>query len=178
VESAQSSGLVLAAAAARTIREEVERARGNEVCFVAAVDAGSIEEPRVVARGHGTAVLAAARDAPPGSLVLHNHPSGDLTPSDADLRVAADLYAQGVGLGIVDNSATELYIVVEPLVPESLEPLDAAELDALLGPGGPISEAHAAYEDRPTQRDMSREVGRVYNEGGIALTEAGTGTGK
>lgn len=179
MESARSSALALDLAAARRIREEIARAHGNEVCFVADVDAaGSITGARAVARGHGTAVLAAVRDADPGSLVIHNHPSGDLTPSEADLRIAADLYSQGIGLAIVDNQATELYVVVEPLPPQSLELLDPDEIDALLGPGGPISEAHPAYEDRPTQRDMSRAVASAYNEGGIALTEAGTGTGK
>ena len=178
MEPGQSSALQLAASAARYIREEVARARANEVCFVAAVEAGTIDHPRTVARGHGRAVLAACRDAPPGSIVIHNHPSGDLTPSDADLRVAADLYAMGIGMAIVDNNASELYVVVEPLLPESLDLLDPDELEALLGPGGPVSLAHPAYEDRPTQRDMSREIARAYNEGGVALTEAGTGTGK
>jgi len=142
------------------------------------VAAGLIAGIHTVARGHAGAVLAAVRSAKPGSIAIHNHPSGDLTPSDADLRVAADLYSQGIGLAIVDNAADRLYIVVEPLVPESIEPIDPAEIEFLLGPDGPVGEQHAAWEDRPTQRDMAREVARVYNEGGIALTEAGTGTGK
>jgi ATP-dependent DNA helicase DinG len=178
LQQTESSSILLTSEAARLVREEVARAHGNEVCFVAAVEDGRIEAPRVVARGHGTAVLAAVRDAPPGSIVIHNHPSGDLTPSDADLRIAADLYAMGIGMAIVDNAAADMYVVVEPLLPEALEPLDAGEIDALLGPGGPVSEAHPAYEDRPTQRDMAREIVRAYNEGGIALAEAGTGTGK
>ena len=171
--------LTLPRATAQEIRLEIARAHGNEVCFIAEVDeAGGITSARVVARGHDTAVLAAVRDATPGSLVIHNHPSGDLTPSEADLRVAADLYGQGIGLAIVDSAATELYVVVEPMQPQSLELLDEEELAALLAPGGAVSLAHPGYEDRPTQRDMSRLVARTYNEGGIALAEAGTGTGK
>ena len=54
-------------------------------------DSGAVPTARAVARGHGTAVLAAVRDAGPGDLVIHNHPSGDLTPSEADLRVAAEI---------------------------------------------------------------------------------------
>jgi ATP-dependent DNA helicase DinG len=171
--------LTLAAETAAQIRTEIERAHGNEVCFVVGVDdAGVLSEARVVARGHGSAVFAAVRDAPPGSVVLHNHPSGELTPSEPDLRIAADLYSQGVGFAIIDNAASDIYVVVEPFRPESLEFIEEEEVAALLGPGGPVSEAHPGYEDRPTQRDMARMVMRTYNDGGIALAEAGTGTGK
>ncbi len=171
--------LELAPAAAAAMREEIARARGREVCFVAAVDeAGRVVEPQVVSRGHERAVLAAVRDAAPGSLVLHNHPSGDLTPSEADLSVAADLYARGLGIAIIDNDARDLYVIVEPARTQAVERLDAEEVAALLAPGGPISLAHPAYEDRPTQRDLTRAVVRAYDEGGIALAEAGTGTGK
>ena len=83
--------LELSAAAAAALRSEISRARGNEVCFIAGVDeAGVVQDARAVARGHGRAVLAAARDAAPGALLIHNHPSGDLTPSNADLEVAAE----------------------------------------------------------------------------------------
>jgi ATP-dependent DNA helicase DinG len=34
------------------------------------------------------------------------------------------------------------------------------------------------YEDRPAQRAMARQVARAFNEGGISIAEAGTGTGK
>lgn len=165
--------------AARQIREEVARAHGNEVCFVAAVTAtGAVESVRVVARGHGSAVLAAVREATAGDLVIHNHPSGDLTPSDADLRVAADLYAAGIGLAITDSQARELYVVVEPPADTALERLDEDDVGRILGPGGPVAAAHPNYEDRVSQRDMARTVVRAYNDGGVTLVEAGTGTGK
>jgi ATP-dependent DNA helicase DinG len=171
--------LQLEARSAARIRAEIARAGGNEVCFVAAVDGdGVVSEVRAVARGNQRAVLAATRDAEPGSIVLHNHPSGDLTPSDADLAVAADLYAAGLGLGIVDNEATSLYVVVAPPKLAGLELLDEEAIAAILAPGGPVARAHPSYEDRPTQRDLARAVTRTYNEGGVALAEAGTGTGK
>src|SRR5690606_21672367 len=158
---------------------DLARARGNEVCFVAHVDDnGLVMEPRVVARGHATAVLAAARDAEPGSLLIHYHPSGDLTRSAAELQVAARLYAQGIGLAIVDNAACELYVVVGPAVSEELTPIDEDAVEAVLAPGGAISVAHPLYEDRPTQREMARAIARTYNDGGIGVYEAGTGTGK
>lgn len=171
--------LTLSDEARATIRAEIERAGGREVCFLAGVDeARVIRTPRAVARGSFAAVLAAARDAAAGGVMLHNHPSGDLGPSEADLDVAARLYEQGLGTAIVDNAASRFYVVVEPPVPRRMVPLDGEELGALLAPGGPLAARHAAYEDRPGQREMLAEVVHRFNEGGIAILEAGTGTGK
>lgn len=171
--------LHLTKSAAGVIRREVERARGNEVCFIAEVaESGAVKHPRAVARGHRSAVLAAVRDAEAGSLVIHNHPSGALDPSDPDMAVAAELYAQGLGLAICDNEARELYVVVDPPRATELELLDVDEVAGALAPGGPVSRAHAGYEDRPTQRAMAAAIAARYNEGGVLVAEAGTGTGK
>jgi ATP-dependent DNA helicase DinG len=169
----------LGSAAAERIRREIRRARGNEVCFVAGVALdGEIIEPRAVARGHAQAVLAAIRDPDPGGIVVHNHPTGLLDPSEADLAVAAGLWEQGLGFAITDNDATELYVVVSP--PEALPrtPLDLDDLEAVVGPGGAVAALHPGFEDRPQQRALVRMVGGLYNTGGIGLAEAGTGTGK
>jgi ATP-dependent DNA helicase DinG len=171
--------LRVSTAAAARIRDEIERAGGREVCFLAEVDAKRwIHTPRAVSRGSFEAVLVAARDAPQGGVMLHNHPSGVLEPSDADMRVAADLYEQGLGTAIVDNLAERLYVVVEPPAPRELVPLSLDELEGLLGPTGPLAGIHAGYEDRPGQREMLRAVAHRFNEGGVAVVEAGTGTGK
>ena len=54
--------LSLGAAASEKIRAEISRAGGNEVCFIASLtDEGEVIEPRVVARGNSSAVLAAIR---------------------------------------------------------------------------------------------------------------------
>src|SRR5206468_5018031 len=47
-----------------------------------------------------------------------------------------------------------------------------------LGARGPIAQRHDRYEDRPSQRAMATRVGRTFNDGGVALLEAGTGVGK
>jgi ATP-dependent DNA helicase DinG len=171
--------LTISSEARERIRAEIVRAGGREVCFLAVVDEGRVvHEPRAVARGSFAAVLAAARDAPEGGVMLHNHPSGDLEPSDADVRVSAQLYEQGLGTAIVDNEAERVYVVVEPPVPRRRVPLEAEKLEAVLAPGGALSSRHGAYEDRPGQRAMLREVVDRFNEGGVAILEAGTGTGK
>ncbi len=164
--------------AARVIRDEVTRAGGREVSFLADVTrARAIVTPRAVARGNRSAVLVAAREAREGSVMIHNHPSGILEPSDADLAVAADIYRRGIGTAIVTNAADRMYVVVEPPEPRRTERLNREELAALLGPGGPLA-TMPGYEDRRGQREMLRFVAHHFNERGIALVEAGTGTGK
>ena len=153
-------------------------AGGREVSFLARVTRrGVIEDPRAVARGNYSAVLAVARGAPEGGVMIHNHPSGEMSPSDADLRVAARIHEDGLGTVIVDNRATRLYVVVEPPEPRRVELLDIADLVGRLSPDGPLA-ALPHYEDRPGQRDMLSFVATRFNEGGVGLVEAGTGTGK
>src|SRR2546425_316237 len=48
----------------------------------------------------------------------------------------------------------------------------------LLAPGGAVARALGGFEDRPSQRDMAAYGADLYNDGGIALLEAGTGVGK
>ena len=111
-------------------------------------------------------------------MVLHNHPSGVLEPSPADLHVAARLHDGGVGFGILEQRRRRLYVVVEvtPAAPETrLDPLDVV---ATLGERGPIAPVLGAYEDRPSQRDMAAHISDAYNDGGVVLLEAGTGVGK
>jgi ATP-dependent DNA helicase DinG len=175
----EAAELHLAPAAAETLRREIARARGNEVCFVAKVgEHGEVHSPRVVARGNANAVLALVQPPEGGGLLIHNHPSGHLTPSEADFGVAARLWEQGLGFAIIDNDASEMYVVVEPPGDRENEPIDLDSLDADLGPGGALALRHPRYEDRPQQRALSRMIGSLYNNGGVGIAEAGTGTGK
>ena len=177
--SSSQNPLTLSSASQATIRAEIKKAGGREVCFLAEVDdVRVIQEPRAVARGNFGAVLVAARDAAMGGVMLHNHPSGALEPSDADMRIAGQLYDQGVGTVIVDNAAKHLYVVVEPPEPKERVALNPDELSDILAPGGSLSEFYEAFEDRPGQREMLEVVTHQFNQGGVAIIEAGTGTGK
>jgi ATP-dependent DNA helicase DinG len=171
----------LAPAVRELLRDEIAAARGREVSFVARVDGdGAIVEARVVARGTVDAVLALPGTARRGEMLLHNHPSGVLEPSGADLSVAARLHDDGVGFGIVDNDVIELYVVVECPRARAVERLDPVTTARLLGVDGPVAEAvgRDRFEDRPAQRDMAAYIADAYNDGGVALLEAGTGVGK
>jgi ATP-dependent DNA helicase DinG len=161
------------------MRASIRLAYGNEVCFVCTIDGkGIIQSARVVARGSPESVLALPGVAQRGELLVHNHPSGELAPSDADLAVAARLHDDGIGFAIIDNAASTIYVVVEVPAPQEYNLLEAESIDRDLGAHGPVAAQHERYEDRPSQRAMATRVARTFNDGGVALLEAGTGVGK
>ncbi len=158
---------------------EIAAAEGREVSFVAAVDRdGVITGARVVARGTVEMVLALPGAAQRGEMLLHNHPGGRLDPSGADLNVAARLHDGGVGFGIIDNGATELYVVVEVPKDRPVVRIDPFDVVETLSEHGPVAAQLGQYEDRRSQRDMAAYVADGYNDGGVMLLEAGTGVGK
>ncbi len=175
----------LSRAASTAVRTAIRLAGGNEVCFVCSVDdEGVLTTARAVARGDVRSVLAMPGVADRGEMLLHNHPSGELTPSDADLDVASRVHGNGVGFAITDNEATRVYVVTEvPRAGATVE-VDVDAIDVTLGPYGAIAQAMQttlgarAYEDRPAQRAMAAAVTQTFNTGGVALLEAGTGVGK
>ncbi|MEP7347899.1 MAG: JAB domain-containing protein, partial [Gemmatimonadaceae bacterium] len=83
-------------------------AGGREVCFVCTMDAEDrVQSARVVSRGDVRSVLALPGFAQRGEMLVHNHPSGVLEPSGADLEIAARMHDQGVGFGITDNEGSD-----------------------------------------------------------------------
>jgi ATP-dependent DNA helicase DinG len=158
---------------------EIASAGEREVSFLGQVDRdGVIVSVRTVARGTVDTVLAVPAAAARGEMLLHNHPTGRLDPSGADLNVAARLHDAGVGFGIINNTATEIYVVVEVPHERPLTRIDALDVVALLGERGPVAAQLGQYEDRPSQRDMAAYIADGYNDGGVLLLEAGTGVGK
>jgi ATP-dependent DNA helicase DinG len=169
----------MASPAAAAMRAAIRLAGGREVCFVCTIDDDAVvRTARVVARGDVASVLALPGFAQRGEMLVHNHPSGLLEPSGADLQVAARMHDDGVGFGIIDNDARELYVVVEVPRDDPDTPLDIASIDADLGPHGPVARLLPKYEDRPAQRELATTIAALYNEGGVGLLEAGTGIGK
>lgn len=177
--AAQSTGARLSPKAAAAMRAAIRLAGGREVCFVCTLDSdGVLETARVVSRGDISSVLALPGFATRGEMLVHNHPSGVLAPSGPDMAIAGLIHDDGIGFGIIDNDASDLYVVVE--VPRRAEhtPLEPRDIDRDLGPEGAIAAHHARYEDRPSQRAMAVEIARLYSRGGVGLLEAGTGVGK
>jgi len=165
--------------AAAKIRREIAEAGGNEVYLLGYLDGSlRVTDVDVVARGNEAAVPAILQLASSGDVVIHNHPSGDLTPSDADLSIAARLGAEDVACYIVNNDVTAIYVVVEPFPAREIVRLDEREVVKHFLPGGAIARNLSGYEHRPQQVEMVKSVVGAFNRDEIALIEAGTGTGK
>jgi ATP-dependent DNA helicase DinG len=168
-----------AAAAVSALRAAIADAGGNEVFLLGTLDdRARVAALRVLARGNQHAVPAVLQVPRPGEVVVHNHPSGQLVPSDADLSVASALGNNGVGAYIVDNAATEVFVIVEPHRPPTPARIAAPDARAALAPGGRIAACLDGYEHRPQQLRMLDAVVHAFNDDQVLTVEAGTGTGK
>lgn len=163
----------------KLMRAEIQESDGNEVLWSGMVDQeGMVTSVRVLARGNEESAPALYPLMEEGDLVIHNHPSGGLTPSAADIQVAAQLGAQGIGFFIVDNLVSRLYVVAEPVVRSENRMIDPDELAALIGSDGPLADLTDWYESRPSQVMMLKQIARLLNDGSLGAAEAGTGVGK
>lgn len=167
------------AEARRELREEIAKAGGNEVFAACRLDdEGLVVGVIIVARGSKSAVPALAPYLEKGDVLVHNHPSGSLEPSDADLAVASRVGDTGIGSYIVDNELSNVYVVAEPVARRRMELLDPDELAGMLSPGGALARRIKGFESRESQAGLARLVARAFNEEAICAAEAGTGVGK
>jgi len=152
---------------------------GREVFFAGSLDdGGRVESVRVCARGTEGAVPAIFEGIRTREVVIHNHPSGNIAPSEADLQLAVHFANNGHGVYIVDNEAARVFVVVEPFIDSDVERLSPSELGAALDAGGALSKALPGFEVRPQQRAMMESAARAFNHEGVAVIEAPTGVGK
>ncbi|MBI4584928.1 MAG: DEAD/DEAH box helicase family protein [Planctomycetes bacterium] len=166
----------------------IASAGGNEVYFLGRVrwqdkSLAVLEEVDVFARGNQSSAPAIIERAEEWDIAIHNHPGGDLTPSDADNAVASELGNRSVGFAIIDNAAEKLNLVVRPFEREGEQPVDPAEVEAIFQEGGALERELSRsgaekYEVRPGQIAMAIEVTRAVNEKRVVALEAGTGVGK
>lgn len=161
------------------MRKEIEEAEGQEVLFVGQTgDEGLVSSIVTAARGSDTSVPALMPFMEKGDVVLHNHPSGVLKPSAADLSVASYLGNQGIGFFLVDNKVHRIYAVSEPVKKKSGSLLPAEECASILEPSGSMSRVFSGYEARESQIEMLKTICFLFNKNRIGLLEAGTGVGK
>jgi len=135
---------------ARTlIAQEIAATGGREVFFRCTTDAElCISSAEALARGNHEAVPAILQTCRYGDIVIHNHPSGKLEPSAADLEIASHLGALGIAFFIVDNAVDSVYRVVEPFAPRTEQAIDALDTVAYLQPGGVVATALPDFEAR------------------------------
>lgn len=161
------------------MRAAIAEAGGNEVFFLGRTDKElRVASVEVLARGSAGAVPAILQLCRHGDVVVHNHPSGRLDPSGADIEIASRLGGLGVGFHIVDNPVENVYKVVEAFAPKEEKHLDPAAIASVLGPGGAVARHLPGWEERPEQLRMAFAAGEAFNAGRLAVIEAGTGTGK
>lgn len=158
----------------------IKEADGNEVFFVGSFGDGDvIENVRVIARGNNYSVPAVVDSAKSGEVVIHNHPSGNLTPSDQDIQMASVFGNHGVGFYIANNDASRVYVIVERFKEVEIKHLETEGIQQLLMPKGKVAESLGSnYEMREEQIRMLGAVSSAFNENLVSIIEAGTGTGK
>lgn len=154
----------------------IEEAHGNEVFFRGILDKeGIVEEIEVIARGNKGAVPALLKRMKKREVIIHNHPSGYLYPSDADIAIASMYAEQKDGASyIVNNSVDDIYVMVE-VNKRELEPID---IGPFFEKEGLLSGIFKGFEYRKEQYDMAKHIEKGLNSKTKVVVEAGTGTGK
>lgn len=159
----------------------IQQNDGNEIVLVGKVnESGLVYELKRAAMGNSFSVAAAIKAALPGEVLIHNHPNGDVRPSMADIEVSAAAAERGIGSYIIDNFVTEIFPVVERILPENEETvfIDPDEIIEILGENGSLKKVFPEFEFRKPQVAMALEVVEAVNSSLILSSEAGTGTGK
>ncbi|NCB37853.1 MAG: hypothetical protein EOM80_03710 [Erysipelotrichia bacterium] len=165
--------------ACKTLAEAIENAGGAEVLSAATCRAKSLwDDMRVLARGNEESAPAIVRSLRPGDVMMHNHPSGDLRPSEADLSVASICGKSGIGFAIHNNDCSEFYVVVEPFVEKPVEVIDSQEMLAYISHGGGIAARLDGFEERQGQKELMKKIVEAINKPCHAVLEGETGIGK
>ncbi len=161
------------------MRAAIAEADGNEVFFSGVIDEhGMVTHVTVGARGnsHEVPVQYAAMRA--GSVLIHNHPSNNLHPSDADLGIASNCAENAQGFYIVNNAVSDVYVVVEPIKPTVTVLLSPEKAASYLSRTGPLAKLSPHYEERGVQLELVRAIAESFNRNVVGVFEAGTGVGK
>ncbi len=162
------------------VKKNLTSSSGQEIFLVGFLDYnnGKIVDCNILARGNENMVPAIVTDLKPGTIIIHNHPSGDLTPSAADIRLASRMGNKGIGFAIINNQVDDIYVVVEPKIPKQEVLLDTEEIISYFEPGGGLSSKLNDYEYRIQQIEVVEAVISSFNKHQESFVEAGTGTGK
>lgn len=165
--------------AMQNLHDSIREAEGQEVFFVCDQnDDGLIDEVEPLARGNATSVAALFQTARPFQVVVHNHPSGNLKPSDADVMVASQFGNNNIGSIIVNNEVSDCYVLVEPFTIQHRVVIQDQDMVDFFGEGGELSRGLEGFEQRDSQVRMAVQVAAAFNQEQVLTIEAGTGTGK
>ncbi len=162
------------------MRKEIYESNDNEVYFgVNLNNHNMLDYIEVISRGNENSAPAIMNTSLEYDAVVHNHPSGNLTPSRNDIGIASELGNDaGVGFLIVNNNVTEYYEVIKPIRAEKIEPLDAGDVLYTYAEDGELSEIIEGYEYRHEQAVLAEAIIEAFNNNTSLMAEAGTGIGK
>lgn len=168
----------LSESAIKTIRKAIAEAGGNEVFACGSLNAeGIVVSVDIQARG-STDSVNVTKSAKTAAVLIHNHPSGVLFPSEADMAIAGQAAENCAGFYIVDNNVDFVNAVVEPVLPRAVKQIDSEAAAFYLSAQGPFASREEAYEERPSQIELLKKICEVFNKNKIGVFEAGTGVGK
>ncbi|MDY4152398.1 MAG: helicase C-terminal domain-containing protein [Treponema sp.] len=161
------------------IRSEIASSNENEVFFVGEINQdGKVTSVSVGSRGNLHSVPVNQDLKRKGSVLIHNHPGENLTPSDADLSVAAVSSENAQGFYIINNDVTEIYVVVEPVLPKVIKKLDVDDAAFYISKDGPLAKINENFEERLSQIELLKNIAKTFNQNKTGVFEAGTGVGK
>ena len=161
------------------IRSEIASSNENEVFFVGEINHdGKVTSVSVGSRGNLHSVPVNQDLKRKGSVLIHNHPGENLTPSDADLSVAAVSSENAQGFYIINNDVTEIYVVVEPVLPKVIKKLDVDDAAFYISKDGPLAKINENFEERLSQIELLKNIAKTFNQNKTGVFEAGTGVGK
>ncbi|SFL14025.1 helicase C-terminal domain-containing protein [Halanaerobium salsuginis] len=169
----------LLAGVGKDIKAEIDAVQGNEIFIRTQLDeAGIISEFEVLARGNSYSAPAVINNLAAGEMVVHNHPSGDLTPSAPDIRLAAKLAERDIGFAIINNQAEQIYVVVEAGPGRVNKKLNKKEILNYFKKEGNLDQELENFSERKEQLITAEKIIDSFNQHQIDFIEAGTGTGK
>ena len=166
----------LSTEAIEKIQLEIEKADGNEVFFRGIPDDdGFVTKVQVLARGNKYSVPAILRVMRKGEVMIHNHPSGYLYPSDADAEIASIYSNQMAGASyIVNNQVDSIYVITELIKDENIK----IDIVPYFEEKGILVQKFVSFEFRAEQLQMAKHIELGINTETKVVVEAGTGTGK
>ena len=95
------------------IKKEIKNSNGNEVFFRGIPDKNQIVvDVEVLARGNTNSVAALINRMRKNEVIIHNHPSGMLLPSDVDITISSMYGSSGGASYIINNEVDDIYVVV------------------------------------------------------------------
>ena len=161
------------------IKTQIKNADGNEVFFIGFInEEGVVVSIITAARGNENSVPINYHESRKGEVLIHNHPSGYLVPSEADLGIASDCSEKAQGFYIINNDCSEVYVVMEPILPVTIKPLSIDDTAYYLSKDGPFAKKNKNYEERAVQIELLKNIVQSFNNNSIGVFEAGTGVGK